>query len=839
MNSPRDLLKGLLEYIEEQAKEIDPKGYRLSAVKGFVRRHIELAGLPGLEFDLRPEGDHIWLHLARLEAHRPPNVPDLFKGLFKISTDPFGMAPALDEGHLLTWIAQHESKPDPQLEKAHDAKLRQEQLRQKAQAALQEYLPQWKAWAEGERPRRKSISLYGDLFALKHQIEAEETAKPQELVWGIGVASWQIPFGESTVSFEYPLLTQAVEIFIDEKSMALEIRPRSTDTRVEMDAFVACSLPGATDVERAIKEQLQRHNERPVTPFDASSYTDVLKLAASNLDSNGSFREVLATGNSIPDPGTDLIVSDTWTLLSRPRTTHYLTDDLKRLKDKLASGCDIPIGPLAIVTPPSDKPVEFEAINFRGLSSRGSSHGKIEELYFPLPYNEEQVTIIQRLEKAAGVAVQGPPGTGKTHTIANVICHYLATGRRVLITSRGEPALEVLQSKIPEEVRALTVALMTSDREGVRQFQASIEAIQHQVSQLNPEQTRHAIATLKGAIDRAHHELSIIDTRIDEIAIAQLSEIEVDGMPMRAQKLAELVTSGLVQHGWFDDDITLSPENAPPLTEEEAGKLREARRKVGQDLVYVQATCPSADSLPTTAAISELHEALSSMRTIEAEVERGDLLNLKATTAEVFIAARELLELVEEAKTLAEELESTDSDWPFDLRMKCRLTSFISERQALESLFSDIDAIIEARAEFLKRPVEFPHAGLHTVKTREAVSRAVKTGKPFGIMAIGAGEAKEHIAVIKVSGISPVSKDDWAHVQRHIELDEKVVSFVIRWNQFADELSIPRLEGGVSALRRIETVATLAKKLIDWLQNLIPHYQRRPTPCSVRFQSKR
>ncbi|MGB5096437.1 MAG: AAA domain-containing protein [Porticoccaceae bacterium] len=812
MNSPRDLLKGLLGYIEEQAKEIDPKGYHISAAKGFVRRNTDLAGLPGLEFDLRPEGDHIWLHLARLEAHRPPIIPDLFKGLFKVSNDPFGAPPALDEDHLVTWIAQHESKPDLLLAITHDAESRQEQQRQKAQAALQEYLPQWKAWAEGERPRRMSISLYGDLFALKHQIEAEETAKPQELIWGIGVASWQIPFGENTVSFEYPLLTQAVELFIDERSMALEIRPRATDTRVEMEAFVACSVLGAADVEHAIKEQLQRHKDCPVTPFDASSYTDVLKLAASNLDGNGSYRELLTRGDPVPTPGTDLIVTDAWVLLSRLRTTHYLTDDLKRLKDKLATGCDIPLGPLALVTPPSDKPVEFEAIRFRGLSSRGSSHGKVEELYFPLPYNEEQVTIIQRLEKAAGVAVQGPPGTGKTHTIANVICHYLATGRRVLVTSRGEPALEVLQSKIPEEVRALTVALMASDREGIRQFQASIETIQYQVSQLNPEQTRHAIATLESAIDRAHHELASIDTRIDEIAIAQLSEVEVDGVPMRAQKLAQLVTSGLEQYGWFDDDITLSPENAPPLTEDEAGKLREARRKVGQDLVYIQANFPSADSLPTTSAIAELHEVLSSMRTIEAEIERGDLLDLKATTAEVLIAARDLLELVEEAKTLAEELESTDSGWPLDLRMKCGLSSFISERQALESLFSDIDALIEARAEFLKRPVEFPDAGLNTVKTREAVARAVETGKPFGFIALGAGDAKEHIAAVKVSGLSPASIDDWAHVQRHIELHEKVVSFVSRWNQFADELSIPRLEGGVSALRRIEMVATIAKK---------------------------
>src|SRR5207244_3579643 len=144
--------------------------------------------------------------------------------------------------------------------------------------------------------------------------------------------------------------------------------------------------------------------------------------------------------------------------------------------ERREDGCEIPDGPAALVTPPSNQPIEYEAVSFRGISSRGTSGGtSIEELYFPLPYNDEQVTIVQRLRKAAGVTVQGPPGTGKTHTIANIICHYLAKGLRVLVTSRGEAALSVLQAKVPEEVRPLTVALLTSDREGVRQFQASIE----------------------------------------------------------------------------------------------------------------------------------------------------------------------------------------------------------------------------------------------------------------------------------------------------------------------------------------------------------------------------
>lgn len=809
MNTPRQLLHGLLEYIREQAKDIDPRGFRLAGSKGFLRRREDLSGLPGVEFDIRVEGDHTWLRVARLEASPPPVISEDKKGLIVVSTDPFGAAPALNETALKFKVGKQHEGQSPEIQEAAT-----EQLRASLEAYLESYTPQWQNWAEGEKPRRKTIALYGDFFALKHQLEAEETAKPQELVWGMGIATWRIPFGNDAVTFEYPLLSQALEISLDERTMALEIRPRATDTRVEMDAFAACSVVGAAEVEVAAKEQIQRHNDRPVTPFDPASYGDILRLAATNLDGNGQYKEVLASNEPIPSPSSNLVVTDAWAILSRPRSNNYLFDDLRRLQERLEQGCEIPVGPLSLVSPPSDEPVEYQSISFRGLSSRGSgsSGGKAQELFFPLPYNDEQVTIVQRLEQSSGVAVQGPPGTGKTHTIANIICHYLATGRRVLVTSRGEPALEVLQSKIPEEVRQLTVALLTSDREGVRQFQGSIEAIQHQVSQLHPEQTRRDIGQLQGAIDRAHAELSSIDKRVDEIALTQLQEIEVDGAPLRAQKMADLVLDGHAAYGWFDDEINLAPEHAPPLSQEEGGRLREARRALKEDIVYVSASLPSADSLPAASEIASLHNVLSRMKQIDELVERGDVLDLKANTPEILEVARELLSLVDEARAVIEELEGSEGDWPLMLREKCRQASFNSEREALEALFQDIEALINARAGFLKRPVEFPERGLTCLKTKEAVQRAQETGKPFGFMAFGAGDAKENIAAIRISGLEPATTDDWTHVGRYLDLHQQVQSFLSRWNEFAGELSLPQLQGGIGNLRKIELVATAAKK---------------------------
>ncbi len=223
------------------------------------------------------------------------------------------------------------------------------------------------------------------------------------------------------------------------------------------------------------------------------------------------------------------------------------------------------------------------------------------------------------------------------------------------------------------------------------------------MSQLIPEETIRHIDVLQQAIGRVHEQLAEIDRRVDEIALTQLSDIEIDGVAMRAQKMAELVVSGEAQHHWFDDVLSLAPEHAPPLSDTDAARVRECRRKLGADLVYVEGRIPSADDLPSVEMIVELHHVLTQMRRYDALVNAGEVLALKSLTHEVITAARELLADVEHAKALAEELETFGEPWVHDLRAKCRLPAFAAEREALEALFQDVERLIAARAEFLKR----------------------------------------------------------------------------------------------------------------------------------------
>ncbi|MDO8729407.1 MAG: AAA domain-containing protein [bacterium] len=811
MSNSSGLLVKLLDYVVEQSKGTDLSAFKLTGSKDFLRFKPALAGLPGVNFDQKVEGDHIWLRVDRLQATPPPQFQNKLTQRFLIISDnPSGSAPSVNLTALNHSIALDiEALPKSEGEIAAQAR------RKLVDASLAEYSPLWDAWAEGEKPRRVAISLYGDLFSLKHQLESEETAKPYELVWGVGITSWRLNCEDGasrkTVDYQYPLITQSMEIAIEDQSMAILLRPRAVEPRMEFDAFAACQVLSAAEVENSCKQILARTPDRPVSPFDSGSYEHILKLAAGNLHERGQY---IDGQDKPPVVSDDPVVTDAWVIIARPRSNNYLVEDIERLKNQINSGVEIPSGSLAFVTPPSEESIDFEPIAFRGLSGGGSSSGggKPQELYFPLPYNHEQVTIVEQLERSNGITVQGPPGTGKTHTIANIVCHYLATGRKVLVTSKGEQALEVLQSKIPEEVRPLTVALISGDREGMRQFQSSIEAIIHNVSQLNADVTRTEIQRLLSAIDRAHSELAAIDKRVDDIAYTQLADVVVDDVTMRAQKMADLVINGTTRHSWFDDVLSLEPDNAPPVTAAVVAQGREARRRLGADLPYVDSRIPSSAALIPAAEIEKLHNVLVSMREIEENEANGDLLSLVTTTPDVLQAARELLAAIEVAATLTHELEQIGDTWPFELRKKCRQSDYASERKALEALFDEIQALINARAEFLIRPVEVSDAAISFSKFRDALVRGSETGKPFGMFSLGGSDVKDQINGIKIAGLTPASADDWKHVLAYANLHDRVTSFSSRWNQFAQLLSIPVISGGVQSLRNIEQITTAARK---------------------------
>lgn len=800
--TPSELLCRLFDYAEESLKELEPSRYQLTSSKNEVFTPAFFTAMPGLSYDQQLPGDSIWLQIDRLEETRGPVPADgPCRALIRLSENP-DKAPALAEPALSQRIREQQAS-----EPGSDPALVERQVREAAEAALQTYLAAWQPWADDEKPRRKTIGLYSDVFALMREMETGKAAR--EFVWGIGVGTWSLTIDNEPQLFHYPLLTQALDISLNESTMALEIRPRATHPSIELDAMIAAGVPGAGDCERAVRDLLASNAQTPLNPFLPATFTDVLKLIARSLDSRGRYLQWMGMDRPDPEAAQAFQVSSSWVVFARPKPGNWLINDLRNIREKLKVSDELPAGPLALVTPPSPFAVDCESVNFRGLSSRSMDGVTAEprELYFPLPYNDEQVTIVQRLEHAAGVAVQGPPGTGKTHTIANIICHYLATGKRILVTSRGEQALKVLQAKIPVEVRPLTVALLTNDREGIRQFQGSIEAIQHQVSQINPSLARAEIERLHESIDLAHAELVRLDRRVNDIALQQLAEIQLDGVRYRAEQLAELLVKDGSQYQWFDDELSLGAEHAPPLDEEAAKALRQARRTLGDDLVYVNVSVPDPARLPTPEEAGKLHAALCQLKTLDQTFGQGGIRALKSDDGAVIAAARRLDSELEECLAVLSTLNeggAGEAPWSFQLRSKVSGKRFDGELAVLTSLLAEAQSLAERRRIMLQNHVEFPEAGLDCETTVEAIERAAQTGKPFGLMSFGASEAKAHVAQARINGTAPKSAQQWGVVLEYLQLHAGVNAFAARWNPLAELLEIPKLQGGIIHLRQLE-----------------------------------
>ena len=74
-----------------------------------------------------------------------------------------------------------------------------------------------------------------------------------------------------------------------------------------------------------------------------------------------------------------------------------------------------------------------------------------EDLYAPLPANSSQLAAVVASGQGYNFVLDGPPGTGKSQTIANMIAHNLALGRRVLFVSEKRAALDVVYRRLEAE----------------------------------------------------------------------------------------------------------------------------------------------------------------------------------------------------------------------------------------------------------------------------------------------------------------------------------------------------------------------------------------------------
>ncbi|WJJ93763.1 AAA domain-containing protein [Neopusillimonas aromaticivorans] len=472
----------------------------------------------------------------------------------------------------------------------------------------------------------------------------------------------------------------------------------------------------------------------------------------------------------------------------RKRSGDIFLEDVRRIKKNIEANPTVPEVIQSFVKHGDETVRPRPAQPFRGLSSSDSPAGAFE-LYFPMPYNDEQVSIVQKLENNDGVVVQGPPGTGKTHTIANVVSHYLAQGKRVLVTAKSETALAVLREKLPERIRPLSVALLSDERDGMKQFEHAIQTIATSVATLNPARAESAIAVAEEKLNQLHAKISRVDQSVAAYAEKHMQTYSFQGRDVTPEDMAKLVVEQAEEHDWFDDEPPPSTDGSLPFDDGDISVLRQARIKVGVDLAYINATLPAPLLFPSWEVVLGLHRDLVKAQAIDASVLTGGVLPLVDARIETFEKAQALIFFLDERDTLRRKL-SNPPEWVNTLRERmAHVQPDDPIWMALQQVCAELKVLEELRRELLPKAVELPAGAETNQDFNDALVRLVAGKSAFG-MPFGKGEARKLVQAVKVLGAAPKSVDDWKTVKRLTTWRQDVRVLLARWNALATEFGL-------------------------------------------------
>ena len=476
-----------------------------------------------------------------------------------------------------------------------------------------------KKWAENQKRisenREIFDKIYSEYYAMKRDGETEEI-----------IVANGILCDSKNPSICHPILTRRVKLDFDAENNTVFIR--DTDALPELYTDVLNELDGVNfQSVNALQDDMIDKNYHPLDRNDTPSFLKVLirQLSAQSFYSN----------DGIPDGWEQnyrFLIYNAPCFIVRKRQDGTVRA-IERINEAIIAGMDIPKtlvdlvsgGKAEILSDDREYSIEEQ------LAMVG---GESVDVLLSKEANREQLEIAQRIEKYNAVVVQGPPGTGKTHTIANLLGHFIAQGKSVLVTSHTTKALSVLKGKIAPGLSNLCVSLLDDSN---KDMEGSVAGITHFISNHSSSSIKKEMIEIgekrKGIIDG----LAKIRKKIFMSIQKECELITYQGeslTPMEAAKFVALNQEKLDYiPGFVKADAVL------PLTFDELVELYRSNEIITDaDAIELSYDLPAPDELMTATEFEELCQKLSSLE------ERINSINSRGILSASISTERSLIE---------------------------------------------------------------------------------------------------------------------------------------------------------------------------------------------------
>ena len=360
-------------------------------------------------------------------------------------------------------------------------------ISKKEKEILEKLLKDRKLWVEEQKKIEVVRKLFDTLY--NKYLVLDRDSDTLELVVANGLV--RVP----NEDIYYPILLKKVNFSIDTEKNIISITDASDNDFITQELY----LNFLAEVENInldkvfyLENKIVENNIHPISKNE--TIKDFFREFIHNLNPRAEFIEDIRKDNK------ENIITIEWKpILFIRKKDDGKVEAINNIIKDIENGGEIP---------------EYLSELVGVIGSDKRTIEQVPDILFTKETNNEQVEIIKSLYSHRAVVVQGPPGTGKTHTIANLLGHFLAEGKNVLITSQTKKALDVLKEKIPTDIQDLCISMLDDDSSDL---ESSVESISEKLGYLNLENLKKEYEEIENQRNELKEDIKHIKRKIFNI----------------------------------------------------------------------------------------------------------------------------------------------------------------------------------------------------------------------------------------------------------------------------------------------------------------------------------